>query len=498
MEESSAEQTCEGVDVAGAASVQAGCHGEATALPFTCNTVSCQLEVRWLLSGELAAAISCPPSMRCLGDLKEELCRLLGVPICDQRLFVNDYELSDEAVPLCELGSSLRLLQCTIDPRETNLSHFHVPLAFDALPEGQFALVRKVASGIHAGIFLYRWCREDAAAKDVVVKMMWERTLECFQNSAEHCDKNLHLGRRMSGREAGRIGAREVEDPLTEIGVLSYLAAQPDLPLYLMKCEAVFAEGQRTWLVTEYADGGELLNVAASGRPLAEPEVKQYTWQILRAVEYLHRHNISHRDVSLENILLKRGAIRLMDFGMAAQSRSASGKPFRYFRSVGKNFYRAPECYVPALGDCRVTPRPGDKGGDVAMLRTAGNYFCEMKLPPIAKPHHNCMAQVWGYTAEPTDVFASGICVFILTFQTAPWNQAIVNDQYFSYFLRHQDSGVTSLARKRNKRLPSAEASQLVCDMLRPYPALRPSASQCLSAPWFAELSSNPVPSHQP
>lgn len=52
---------------------------------------------------------------------------------------------------------------------------------------------------------------------------------------------------------------------------------------------------------------------------------------------YLHAHDIGHRDISLENVLLKNGVTRLMDFGMAAQTRRRCGTRLRYFRAVGKD-----------------------------------------------------------------------------------------------------------------------------------------------------------------
>lgn len=447
----------------------------------------CEVEVRWLMSGEIAAVVCCHPNMG-LMELKAELFGLIGVPISDQRIFLDDDEVFDAAISVGDLGPTLKLLQCTIDPRETNLKSFHVPLTFDPLPPGRFMWVKNLATSSHARISLHRWSHEQGSEEEVVVKKLRDRTLERVQSNTEYCDMSAHLQRRKD--------TRDVEDPLTEIGVLKYLAEQPDLPPYLMKCKAVFAEDQHTWLVTEYAEGGELFSIAASAEPPQESEVKHYMWQVLHAVEYLHRHNIGHRDVSLENVLIKSGAACLMDFGMAVQSRSVSGKPLRYFRPVGKDYYRAPECYVPCQSESRVTPRPGDKGGDVVFLRTAGSYFCEMRLPPDATPHRSCLAQVWGYAAEPADIWSVGICLYILTFQIAPWDQAVSSDRNFAYSLRQQDQPSKGKFRQQNKPLPSAEAMQAICGMLRPDPSQRPSIHQCLSMPWFADLFCNPVPRH--
>merc|ERR1719408_745692 len=107
----------------------------------------------------------------------------------------------------------------------------------------------------------------------------------------------------------------------------------------------VYAEQQFTWLITEFAEGGELFDVAAAGG-LSETKIHEYMWQLLQAVDYLHKHQIGHRDISLENVLLKDGVVRLMDYGMAVRTCSSSGVSLRYFCEVGKDFYRAPEVYV--------------------------------------------------------------------------------------------------------------------------------------------------------
>lgn len=458
-------------------------------VPLSARSDSCEVEVRWLLTGEFAAVVPVRCNMS-LVDLKTELLNLVGVPVCDQRLFVNDAEVCAATVSPGDFGPTLMLLRCTMDPCETNLGHFRVPMNFDALPRGEFAQVRRVAKGINGDVFLHRWTRGDVQ-EDAVVKMLRNRSLERIQSSTEVCERNVHMHRRNDAPDA--------EDALTEIGVLTYLAKQADLPLYLLRASAVFADGTHTWLVTEHAEGGDLFGVvAASAEPLCESDVKSYMWQLLQAVSYLQTHFIGHRDISLENILLKDGVARIMDFGMAVQSHSACGKPFRYFRATGKDFYRGPECYVPMSSEAVVTPRPGDRGGDVALLRVrlGGDYLCEMKLPADAQPHKACTAQVWGYEAALADIFSAGICFFILTFQSPAWSRAVVADRNFAYVHRHGDGGLEALVRSWNKRLPSAGAMQLMDDMMRPEPTRRHLAAQCLSSPWFAELADEPVPCH--
>ena len=62
---------------------------------------------------------------------------------------------------------------------------------------------------------------------------------------------------------------------MAPVGVLSYLARQPDLPGSLLRMLGVFSAPAHTWLVTEFCDGGDLFEVLAAGA-LRETQVKAH------------------------------------------------------------------------------------------------------------------------------------------------------------------------------------------------------------------------------
>merc|ERR1719401_636543 len=127
-----------------------------------------------------------------------------------------------------------------------------------------------------------------------------------------------------------------------------------------------FQQGVDTHLVTEHCDGGEFFSlVSTKAIPLTEDRNRLYMWQLMQAVKYLHSHNIGHRDISLENILVsfrhdapgeRCGEFRLMDFGGACRTHSNTGQLLRYFRKMGKNYYRPPECELPPDPETEVHP----------------------------------------------------------------------------------------------------------------------------------------------
>ena len=97
---------------------------------------------------------------------------------------------------------------------------------------------------------------------------------------------------------------------------------------------------QDIYLIMEYCNGGSLKKVLNNyrlkyGKPFPEEIVRYFMKQILSAVEYLHNLGIVHRDLKLENILLKYddnkendennfnfflSQIKLIDFNISTKS----------------------------------------------------------------------------------------------------------------------------------------------------------------------------------
>ncbi|XP_062502429.1 MAPK/MAK/MRK overlapping kinase-like [Corticium candelabrum] len=75
---------------------------------------------------------------------------------------------------------------------------------------------------------------------------------------------------------------------------------------------------------------------------LPETQVKRLIYQLCKALEFMHRKGIFHRDVKPENILLKGEVVKLADFGSC---RSIYSKP-PYTEYISTRWYRAPECLL--------------------------------------------------------------------------------------------------------------------------------------------------------
>mmetsp|Transcript_99137 Transcript_99137/g.286055 ORF Transcript_99137/g.286055 Transcript_99137/m.286055 type:complete len:417 (+) Transcript_99137:53-1303(+) len=400
------------------------------------------------------------------------------------RASIIDEAGKDEVAPGADRGEEDSILPgAAVDPLATDLKHFYPSSgSFAALPRGGFTLVKKIAPGIHGDVFKYRW---DSVGEHVSVKRLRTEAL-ARRGDMEHDERRAHL-------KLGGGTSPCHEDALTEIGVLQYLSAQADLPTFVLRMRGIFQDRSHVWLVTDFADGGELFEEVSRQGPLPHGKAKRYTWEILQAIGYLHHHNIGHRDVSLENVLLKDGGVRLMDFGMAVQSRSVCGTPLRYFRAVGKDFYRAPECYVPRADFVDALVPADAAPGSVVTAKVNEAYLCEVLLPASAKPHCRARSKVYGYEAPPVDVFSAGVCLFILLTGSPPWNRATLADGCFSWAHAHD---IVELMVSWGLPVVAPELADLLKGMTSAEPAKRWSAEACLSCLWLQELAHKDTPMH--
>jgi len=141
--------------------------------------------------------------------------------------------------------------------------------------------------------------------------------------------------------------------------------------------------------------------------------------QLLEVVQRLHAANIAHRDISLENILVDDGELRLIDFSQAVPIRDSDvdSTPLRYFVKNGKEHYRAPEAFLPHNGGValQVECPVGSQGGEHAFVRHCGHNI-EVKFPHHAPTRKKCTCIPRGYCAASVDVFACGACFFVMSF----------------------------------------------------------------------------------
>lgn len=132
----------------------------------------------------------------------------------------------------------------------------------------------------------------------------------------------------------------------------------------------------------EYVERTILEDLEARPEGLSEERVRSLMWQLLKAVECCHAHNVIHRDIKPENLLIGGSdELRLCDFGFA---RPLGGQGARYSDYVATRWYRAPELLV---GDTQY-----GKGVDIWAV---GCILVEVRTGIPVFPGQDDVDQLW-------------------------------------------------------------------------------------------------------
>lgn len=144
------------------------------------------------------------------------------------------------------------------------------------------------------------------------------------------------------------------------------------------------------FVVMEYVNGGELFDYVLHN-VLCEKEINDISLQLIFALQYCHiNHNITHRDIKLENILYSmedgRKIIKLCDFGLSTLHKDLSTT------SCGSPIYAAPELYRNVV-----------------------------------------------YDPKKVDMWALGICLYSLAYNSFPWSNCEDIPSIMREILFHKD-----------------------------------------------------------
>lgn len=71
-------------------------------------------------------------------------------------------------------------------------------------------------------------------------------------------------------------------------------------------------------LVMELCACGDLLDYVRRRQQLTEIYAKYFFYQLIKGIFHIHEHNIIHRDIKLENLLIDNlGKLKIADFGVS-------------------------------------------------------------------------------------------------------------------------------------------------------------------------------------
>jgi serine/threonine-protein kinase len=177
---------------------------------------------------------------------------------------------------------------------------------------GKYDVLRKLASGGMAEVYLCRLKGEEGFEKKVAIKVIQPRLSE---------DRRF---RELFIREA-RIAAALIHPNLIQVFDFG-------------------REGESHFLAMEFIEGWNLAQAISQARQrslrIPLPVWRYWMEGILSGIGHLHSRGIVHRDISPSNVLLSRGGmVKITDFGIARGSYQEGGNP----GWEGKFAYMAPE-----------------------------------------------------------------------------------------------------------------------------------------------------------
>ncbi|CAI5516917.1 unnamed protein product [Closterium sp. Naga37s-1] len=119
---------------------------------------------------------------------------------------------------------------------------------------------------------------------------------------------------------------------------------------HIVKIHRAMEDTQHVHIIMEICRGGDLFDRVKVGGRLSERSAAAITMRLVEALLWCHEKGVVHRDVKLENILLKQRGhdtdIRLTDFGMAAEVHPGEVLT----ELIGTPYYMAPEVLAGSYG----------------------------------------------------------------------------------------------------------------------------------------------------
>ncbi|GMI38934.1 hypothetical protein TrCOL_g150 [Triparma columacea] len=163
----------------------------------------------------------------------------------------------------------------------------------------------------------------------------------------------------------------------------------------ITRLEEVYETADHMYLILELCTGGEMLDSLNSqdGFHYTERHACDYVKTMVNAIRYIHDHNITHRDLKLENFLLQdntdKADLKLIDFGLSRHFRPN----MKLTVPVGTPYYVAPEvlrgtynekCDMWSLGVITymllsgTPPFPGAGEGEILQRVKRGHYSLDI------------------------------------------------------------------------------------------------------------------------
>ncbi|HBE19530.1 MAG TPA: protein kinase [Cyanobacteria bacterium UBA11149] len=182
----------------------------------------------------------------------------------------------------------------------------------------------------------------------------------------------------------------------TEAKILNQLGTHNQIPqLY-----AYFEEDREFYLVQEFIEGEDLSHEIIPANPLTQLRTISLLREILEILEYVHQHNVIHRDINPHNIIRRKSdeKLVLIDFGAVKQisTQIVQSKQTSFTVAIGTPGYQPGE---QANGNPRLS-------SDIYAVGMVG-IAAVTGIPPYKIPHDPDSGEIiWQNRANVTAEFA--------------------------------------------------------------------------------------------
>ncbi|RUP44336.1 kinase-like domain-containing protein [Jimgerdemannia flammicorona] len=163
-----------------------------------------------------------------------------------------------------------------------------------------------------------------------------------------------------------------------------------------------------TYILMEYAAGGELFDKIAPDIGVEEDLAHFYFIQLIAGLKYIHSRGIAHRDLKPENILLdESGNLKISDFGLSTVFMHKG--QVRPLTSVcGSPPYVAPEvCFI------------------ILTMSIEDRISSHQYSIDISKIHS------MNYVGTAVDIWSAGVILFVLLIGNTPWDEPTMHSEEF-------------------------------------------------------------------